>query len=554
MDKWSDSEIEALMGRVGSFESGETIGDDYEVEDLIEKGGQGEVYKVKNNKDGCYYVAKVFCTDEDNKKFEEERKVFNKLKSLPPNPHIVHAHPATGAGERKVLILEYVDGPTLKEHIRDSTPSIRASIGFVRQILEGLRVLHDNGIIHRDIKPENIKLADDSKRPVIFDFGISVKEDGSSLSGSAGTKGYTPPEKTVTPAWDVYSGGVLLHELITGRLPVWERGGDKPCDSTDRLVLPCELFRHPSLTHSLRKALAHEPEKRYQNAEEFKRALFFPRIPLNVLGTFCFWTKSRPVWTVILLVFLTGFFFFHYQSRQKLYKNEVAPLQSAIQQLENYIQELENQLQLLADIDAYEVWQDIEKELKPYRLNIKAVIGILQKRYHSVDELYSSRPEETRHKVTNFIEEEKDIWKERYSQSKAGLPFEITEVKLHLPKERDDEWLNIKMKIENADPDKLNIKLKPSEDNPLIYQCKERKKVKGWKDVNQVEIFVWRPSDSRRGRLRQRLLGPREHHFLTDDVLGGEGNLADLHPYPERLLECEQTGYALQFEGRIIPP
>lgn len=79
MSSWDDDDINALLGNIGSFEPGESIGQDYEIVELLGKGGQAEVYKVKNNKDEQDYVAKIFIGDEANRYFDQEQAVFNAL-------------------------------------------------------------------------------------------------------------------------------------------------------------------------------------------------------------------------------------------------------------------------------------------------------------------------------------------------------------------------------------------------------------------------------------------------------------------------------------------
>ena len=85
MSRWTDEDIEALLGNIGSFEPRESIGQDYEVVELLGKGGQAEAYKVRNKADDRTYVAKIFVGDEQNRAFDHEQRILIALKGLLQN-------------------------------------------------------------------------------------------------------------------------------------------------------------------------------------------------------------------------------------------------------------------------------------------------------------------------------------------------------------------------------------------------------------------------------------------------------------------------------------
>lgn len=268
--EWNDEDLAHLMGNVGSYDAGEMLGQDYEVVELLGKGGQAEVYKVRNNKDGRIYVAKIFMGDEGDTQFKHEQSVFVALEGTETNPHIVHGHPATGTGTQKVLILDYLEGPTLREHLEADGPSVKLSKQVGRDVLNALQSIHERDIAHCDIKPTNIKLVD-GRGAVLFDFSIAASEEAD--RSSAKTPAYAPPENGTTIRRDIFSVGVLMHELATGRRPQWARGGDKPVNVQDRVVRPPELSCHPGLMSCIEKALQYDPARRFNSARTFLAAL-----------------------------------------------------------------------------------------------------------------------------------------------------------------------------------------------------------------------------------------------------------------------------------------
>ncbi len=310
MTRWLDDDIQEVWANLGSFEPGEQLGADYEIVRLLGKGGEAEVYEVKNNKDGHSYVAKIFIRDEGNRNFEREQKVFIRLKGTETNPHIVHSHPATGIGDRKVLVLDFLRGPTVQECLRENGPSASLAKWVIRDVLRALDEIHKRGIVHRDVKPSNIKLVGkgERRRAVLFDFGIAA-EINDEEAPEAGSRGYIPPERGSHPARDIFSVGSLLHEIATGRKPVWERGLTAPVDRHDRVVPPPELSNHPILTYCLQKSLEHKPQKRFGSAGEFENALSTWRIPVTAGSWLARTARNRYRWLAVFtcVATLVGF-------------------------------------------------------------------------------------------------------------------------------------------------------------------------------------------------------------------------------------------------------
>jgi serine/threonine-protein kinase len=179
------------------------------------------------------------------------------------------------------IAMEYVDGASLKELIERGL-SVDEAVEIVRQVLAGVRYAHAHGIVHRDLKPQNV-LVDGEGRAMVTDFGIAragaseITQTGSVL----GTAQYLSPEQAqglpVTASSDLYSIGVMLYEVLTGRVPF---EADSPVtvalkQVSERPHAPSEL--NPAVSRALDavvlKALAKDPANRFASAEEFTRAL-----------------------------------------------------------------------------------------------------------------------------------------------------------------------------------------------------------------------------------------------------------------------------------------
>lgn len=186
------------------------------------------------------------------------------------------------------IVMEYVAGPTFKEFLRNEAPlAVDEAIEFTRQILEGLGVIHDAGIIHRDVKPQNVLMVHE-RLVKLTDFGIArvdAAHAGLTDAGTAlGTAAYMAPEQAsgqgVAPATDLYAVAVMLYEMLTGRLPFV---GDNPVQVMYRHVndvpQPPRMFNRQipvTLEALILKSLAKEPGDRYPTARSMRDALISP--------------------------------------------------------------------------------------------------------------------------------------------------------------------------------------------------------------------------------------------------------------------------------------
>ena len=199
----------------------------YEIMEIIGVGGMAVVYKAHDNVEDRIVAVKILkdefvSNDEFIRRFKNESKAIAMLS----HPNIVKVYDVSFGDLIQYIVMEYIDGITLKEYI-EHQGSLRwiDAVQFTIQILKGLQHAHDKGIVHRDVKPQNIMVLSDGSIKVT-DFGIarfSRSEQRTITDKAIGSVHYISPEqakgeKTDEKA-DVYSVGVMLYEMLTGRLP-----------------------------------------------------------------------------------------------------------------------------------------------------------------------------------------------------------------------------------------------------------------------------------------------------------------------------------------------
>ena len=219
-------------------------------------------------------------------RFENEARNVAKLKH--PNIVQVYDFDFDADSESCYMVMEIINGPTLKDRIvelttQNKTMPIDEAIRTIRSAADALEYAHQRSMIHRDVKPANLMLDEDG-RIVLTDFGIAKIVTGTQYTasgGMVGTPAYMSPEQGLGEAGDersdIYSLGVILFQLVTGRLPY---DADTPLavilkHLNDPLPDPCALNPQVSqeMGNVIRKALAKEPEDRYQTAEAFSADL-----------------------------------------------------------------------------------------------------------------------------------------------------------------------------------------------------------------------------------------------------------------------------------------
>jgi serine/threonine protein kinase len=278
-----DSTPQLMIGRqVGS----------YRLTQFIDQGGMGVVY-LAEPADGFFRrqaAVKLIRADLDPKQYRRFRREVQILADL-KHPNLVFLYEAGRMADgRPYLAMEYVEGENLRDwQRRQGVMPLAMIVEVMKQAGAGLSAAHEAGIIHRDIKPGNIIVSEGGGQLLVkvLDFGIAARKetdssDGSSTQGVIGTVLYMSPEQLqgkrrdeLTPASDVYSLGLTVYELLTGRPAI---NGDSQAEIVTKHlhVMPDPPSRiRPDLNipatidRVVMKALAKDPNERYQSAPEF---------------------------------------------------------------------------------------------------------------------------------------------------------------------------------------------------------------------------------------------------------------------------------------------
>jgi serine/threonine protein kinase/Flp pilus assembly protein TadD len=261
----------------------------YRIAEKIGAGGMGEVYlaedtKLKRQVALKFLPAHLAVDDDMRTRFTREAQAAAKL----DHPNIVPVHEVSDFQSRPFIAMAHIEGKPLRDVMKKGKLSLSESVDLTMQICEGLNEAHNAGVVHRDIKPGNI-IIDAKGRARILDFGLATVsgEDKLTKTGSTlGTVGYMAPEqivgKKVDKRADLFSVGVILYEMITGRRPFT---GDNDAAVvkaiTDGTPEPIARFKSGvtgELQQILDKALAKDPLVRYQHADGMLADLRRPSI------------------------------------------------------------------------------------------------------------------------------------------------------------------------------------------------------------------------------------------------------------------------------------
>ena len=268
---------------------GQRINDRYEIEKLIGEGGMANVYLARDTILDRRVAVKVLRGDlaGDEKfvrRFQREALSASSLS----HPNIVEIYDVGEDEGNFYIVMEYIEGKTLKQLIKKrGVLSLSETMDIMLQLLDALASAHDSYIIHRDIKPQNIMIKD-SGLVKITDFGIAVALNSTELTQTNSVMGsvhYLPPEqasgKGSTIRSDIYSLGILMFEMLTGKVPF---NGDSAVEIALKHMkdpLPSVREINPVVPQSVEniilKAAAKNPKNRYhdvrQMAEDIKTCL-----------------------------------------------------------------------------------------------------------------------------------------------------------------------------------------------------------------------------------------------------------------------------------------
>lgn len=265
--------------------NGKVIGNRYEIVETIGKGGMAIVYKAKCLKLNRYVALKVLRPEfREDKDFITRFKAEAQSAASLSHPNIVSVYDVGQDGDLNYIVMEYVEGVTLKQYM-DAKGVLpwREAVDYTAQICAGLEHAHKNGIIHKDIKPHNIMITREGTLK-ITDFGIAKVISSSTITTGNTTMGsvhYFSPEQArggyTDYKTDIYSLGVVLYEMVTGRLPF---DGDSAIAIAmqhieKEPIPPTEL--NPDIPQSLenviRKAMSKEQAMRYDSVTEMMQDL-----------------------------------------------------------------------------------------------------------------------------------------------------------------------------------------------------------------------------------------------------------------------------------------
>jgi serine/threonine-protein kinase len=265
------------------FEAGQEIGG-YEVVRRLGAGGLGVVYEARHLISRRSEAMKVLLpeqtsTPEMAERFRREIQFLAALNHI----NIAALHNAFYHGDQLVMVMELVHGETLRQRSERKGISLEEALHYAAQILAALSFAHRVGIVHRDLKPSNVMITE-ANLVKLLDFGIAISDRSADLTNPGflvGSLHYMSPEQVsgekATPRSDIYSVGVTLYELLTGRLP--------STGATTYEIMQSILQQAPlpprqlnpavpaSVSAAILRALSKDPAQRFASAEEFAEAM-----------------------------------------------------------------------------------------------------------------------------------------------------------------------------------------------------------------------------------------------------------------------------------------
>ena len=281
---------------------GYEVGKRYRIIRSLGEGGMANVYEAEDLVQKRRVTLKMlrFDLQDDPRSVERFHKEANSLTKL-DNPHIVQIYDFGNDHGVPYLIMEYVKGTDLKTYLKEHYPlSCEKVVDIMEQILSAVESAHRIGIIHRDLKPQNI-LIDNYGKVKVTDFGISIAAMESATitktNTMIGSVHYISPEQArgsiITKQSDIYSLGIILFELLTGKVPFEGQTAVSIAVKHYRDNLPSARKINPKVPQALENVILHATAKklkdRYPDAETMARDLKTALLPVR---------KNEPKWEV----------------------------------------------------------------------------------------------------------------------------------------------------------------------------------------------------------------------------------------------------------------
>ncbi len=272
------------MGFHDGFAAGAQI-DNYRIDELVARSGMASIYRATDTRDQRQVALKIPHPDMESDpilfdRFQREAGIGEKL----DHPMVMRVY---GGEERTriYMVMEWCPGRLLREILDAGPLAEERALRIAGEVLDGLEYIHANGVVHRDLKPENI-MVDEQDHIKLIDFGIAGDAAAKRLTyanftAAIGTPNYISPEqvkgKRGDGRSDIYSMGVILYEMLSGKLPF--NGPNPMAAMNERLLnypVPPTVANpaiSPELQECLYRALEREPKNRYGKASEFARDL-----------------------------------------------------------------------------------------------------------------------------------------------------------------------------------------------------------------------------------------------------------------------------------------
>ncbi len=269
---------------------GMQIAERYEVIEKIGTGGMSDVYRAKDHKLNRFVAVKVLKQEfSENADFVSKFRIEAQAAAGLMHPNIVNVYDVGEENDFHYIVMELVEGITLKKYIeKKARLSVKEAISIAIQVSMGIEAAHNNHIIHRDIKPQNIIISKEGKVKVT-DFGIAKAATSNTITSNVmGSVHYTSPEQVrggfSDEKSDIYSLGITLFEMLTGRVPF---NGDTTVAVAikhiqDAMPSPREFVAEipVSVENIVLKCTQKSPDRRYQSApaliEDLKKSLISP--------------------------------------------------------------------------------------------------------------------------------------------------------------------------------------------------------------------------------------------------------------------------------------
>ncbi len=276
--KGSSKPTVETIGQLTGYQLG-----DYELLDLIGKGGMGAVYKAYQS--GQTFAIKILNTDmsmdtDMRRRFEREAAAGMTLQ----HPNIINVKEISEHDNYYYMVMEYIDGQDLSKYMKQKGAfDVETAIMLIAALCDGLKAAHRANYVHRDIKPANVMLRKDGS-PVLMDFGIAKLQDGRSAitkTGAMGTIDYMAPEqivsaKKVDARADIYSLAVMLYEMLAGHPPF---KGNAAQLLFAHIQQPAPYLQDelpdipPHIANAIMRAMSKDPDDRQQTVTDFSGSL-----------------------------------------------------------------------------------------------------------------------------------------------------------------------------------------------------------------------------------------------------------------------------------------